>query len=64
MARKTGQIIRRGPQVWMGRSRLALTIPRRSPFTRVMPPVFIATSVPVPMVVPTSAVFRKGRSSR
>jgi hypothetical protein len=33
----------------------ARTMPRRSPFTRVMPALSIATSVPLPIAIPTCA---------
>src|ERR1039458_1383686 len=34
--------------------RMALAMPRRSPLTRVMPALCIATSVPVPIAIPIS----------
>ena len=42
--------------------RMALAMPRRSPFTRVTPALCMATSVPVPMAMPTSASLRAGAS--
>ena len=42
--------------------RMAWAMPRRSPFTRVMPALCMATSVPVPMAIPTSASLRAGAS--
>src|ERR1035438_9410511 len=42
--------------------RMALAIPRRSPLTSVMPALCIATSVPAPMAMPTSASLRAGAS--
>ena len=42
--------------------RTALTIPRRSPPTRVIPALCIATSVPVPIAMPTSASLKAGAS--
>src|SRR5262245_41028815 len=43
-------------------SRRARTMPRRSPLTRVIPALCIATSVPLPMAIPTSAWARAGAS--
>src|SRR5213594_1813240 len=40
----------------------ARTMPRRSPFINVMPAFSIATSVPVPMAIPTSAAASAGAS--
>ena len=40
----------------------AFTMPCRSPLTRVMPALSMATSVPVPMAIPTSAPARAGAS--
>jgi hypothetical protein len=40
----------------------ARTMPRRSPFTSVMPALSIATSAPVPMAMPTSAAASAGAS--
>lgn len=40
----------------------ALAIPRRSPFTSVTPADSIATSVPVPIAIPTSAAAKAGAS--
>src|SRR2546427_3633876 len=42
--------------------RRARAMPRRSPLTRVTPALFIATSVPVPMAMPTSAFAKAGAS--
>ena len=42
-------------------SRRARTMPRRSPFTSVTPALSIATSVPVPIAMPTSARRQRGR---
>ena len=41
---------------------MARAMPRRSPFTRVMPALSIATSVPVPIAMPTSAAASAGAS--
>ena len=38
----------------------AFTMPERSPFTRVTPALSMATSVPVPMAIPTWAWARRG----
>ncbi len=43
-------------------SRRARTMPRRSPLTRVIPALSMATSVPVPIAMPTSAAARAGAS--
>jgi hypothetical protein len=43
-------------------SRSACTIPFRSPLSRVTPALSIATSVPVPMAIPTSAAASAGAS--
>src|SRR5664279_4920864 len=43
-------------------SRTALAIPRRSPCTRVIPALWMATSVPVPIAMPVSASLRAGAS--
>ena len=43
-------------------SRRARTMPRRSPLTSVMPALSIATSVPVPIAMPTSACASAGAS--
>src|SRR5512147_344617 len=43
-------------------SRRARTRPARSPFTRVSPALSMATSVPLPMAIPTSAAARAGAS--
>ena len=40
----------------------AFAMPRRSPFTRVMPALSMATSVPVPIAMPTSARASAGAS--
>ena len=40
----------------------AVAMPRRSPFTRVSWALFIATSVPVPIAMPTSARASAGAS--
>ena len=40
----------------------ARAMPARSPFTKVMPPLSIATSVPVPIAMPTSAWASAGAS--
>jgi len=40
----------------------ARTMPRRSPFTSVIPAFSMATSVPVPMAIPTSAAANAGAS--
>ena len=42
--------------------RRALTMPCRSPFSSVTPALSIATSVPVPMAMPTSAAASAGAS--
>src|SRR5215470_4764748 len=42
--------------------RRALTMPCRSPFSKVTPALSIATSVPVPMAMPTSAAASAGAS--
>ena len=42
--------------------RMALEIPRRSPLTSVIPALCMATSVPVPMAMPTSASLSAGAS--
>ena len=47
---------------WPRLSRRARTMPRRSPFTRVTSALSIATSVPVPMAMPTSACASAGAS--
>ena len=44
-----------------GDSARARTMPRRSPFTSVTPALSIATSVPVPIAMPTSACASAGR---
>ena len=41
---------------------MAFTRPVRSPLTRVTPALSIATSVPVPIAMPTSAAARAGAS--
>src|SRR6266850_3723278 len=43
--------------------RWARRMPPRSPFTKMMSALSIATSVPVPMAIPTSAAARAGASS-
>ena len=43
-------------------SRIAFSIPRKSPFTKVIPALSIATSVPVPIAMPTSAAASAGAS--
>src|SRR3989441_4959793 len=43
-------------------SRRARTMPRKSPFTSVMPALWIATSAPVPIAIPTSACASAGAS--
>ncbi len=43
-------------------SALALAMPRRSPLTRTMRALFIATSVPVPIAMPTLAWASAGAS--
>src|SRR5439155_154408 len=43
-------------------NRRARTIPRRSPLTRAMPALAIATSVPVPIAMPTVACASAGAS--
>ena len=42
--------------------RMAFSMPRRSPLRRVMPALSIATSVPVPIAMPTSAAASAGAS--
>jgi len=43
-------------------SRRARTMPRKSPLTSVTPALSIATSVPVPMAIPTWACANAGAS--
>ena len=42
--------------------RMAFTIPLRSPLTRVTSALSMATSVPVPIAIPTSAAAKAGAS--